>query len=608
MSDWREGFTAEEVAQIESEVGEAASNPGFDAEAHVQAVWNDELPDDNPGIPEVDYPTPDPTSETPESDTSSDNLSSENVSSSWSPEVQSMSPAEREYYFAQVGDAMYSPTWSLSGHIEGNTVNGVFVPPSNLSPSETDSSESMGSEDTNSSPSSNSPLSASTTQVSRAVALLSEEAKADLYSQVGEAMYAAGFNLAAHIEANTVNGVFLPPTYAEPSSEDSGVGDTPVNTQIDWLNWLTTNEETFKAVDTRLNSESLLRLPEIDSPEWLSLMQETEGAAANPGFNYAAHVAAITSQTVLTGLTEAEVLTLIAETGKTDFNGFDLDTHREERLNAIQATERILGEFGSDQALGGSEDSLVGEKDIEIAKVVLLGSTDDDLLDASDESTTKVVLAGGSGDDVIKASPKNNVLIGGEGNDILDGGDGIDTAVISTNISDLTLGRNSEAGTWTIQTEAEGIDTLSNVERISAADKSLALDIEGQAGQVYRIYKAAFNRDPMQGDTAGLGYWISQADDGMNIIGVAARFIDSDEFRSTYGDSVSNQDYVDSLYENVLGRAPDEEGRAWWVNEIENNPEKSREKVLADFAESIENKETVTELIGNGIIFDPWLG
>ena len=35
--------------------------------------------------------------------------------------------------------------------------------------------------------------------------------------------------------------------------------------------------------------------------------------------------------------------------------------------------------------------------------------------------------------------------------------------------------------------------------------KPLALDINGTAGQVYRLYQAAFDRKP---DLVGLGYWI----------------------------------------------------------------------------------------------------
>ena len=55
-------------------------------------------------------------------------------------------------------------------------------------------------------------------------------------------------------------------------------------------------------------------------------------------------------------------------------------------------------------------------------------------------------------------------------------------------------------------------------------------------------------------------------------------------------------------------RDPDAGGYAWWIEQLENNPEKTWQKVLADFSESPENQHNVAELIANGIPFDPWAG
>ena len=144
--------------------------------------------------------------------------------------------------------------------------------------------------------------------------------------------------------------------------------------------------------------------------------------------------------------------------------------------------------------------------------------------------------------------------------------------------------------------------------RIPFNDVWIAFDVDGVGGQAYRIYKAAFDRDPMDGDTAGLGYWIAQMDDGMDMVEVAARFIDSPEFRSLYGQNPTNGEFLNKVYLNVLDRLPDDSGYAWWIDQLDNNPEKSWEKVLADFSESPENQANVAELIANGIVFDPWVG
>jgi hypothetical protein len=146
---------------------------------------------------------------------------------------------------------------------------------------------------------------------------------------------------------------------------------------------------------------------------------------------------------------------------------------------------------------------------------------------------------------------------------------------------------------------------MQQVERMHFIDKVLALDTAGDAGQAYRIYKAAFDRTP---DGSGLGYWIAQMDNGMDMVEVAARFVDSKEFRDLYGTNPTNAQFLTKLYQNVLGRTPEATGYNWWLNELNTNPSKTKAKVLADFSESSENQTSVAALIGNGITYEPWVG
>ncbi len=163
---------------------------------------------------------------------------------------------------------------------------------------------------------------------------------------------------------------------------------------------------------------------------------------------------------------------------------------------------------------------------------------------------------------------------------------------------------NYSSGRVTVKNTASGEeDSLTNVERLKFTDKSMAFDITGNAGKAYRVYKAAFARDPQSGDMSGLGFWISRIDNGMDMVEVAARFIDSNEFRSLYGQSPTNAEFLTKVYTNVLGRTPDQGGYNWWLNELNTNPSKTKAKVLADFAESGENQSGVATLIGNGISY-----
>jgi hypothetical protein len=133
----------------------------------------------------------------------------------------------------------------------------------------------------------------------------------------------------------------------------------------------------------------------------------------------------------------------------------------------------------------------------------------------------------------------------------------------------------------------------------------LAIDTAGNAGQAYRLYQAAFDRTP---DRAGLSYWVNDLDHGADLAGVAKNFIASAEFKAVYGDpaALTASQFVDLLYANVLHRAPDAAGKAYWQDQI--NQGFPRERVLASFSESAENVAIVGAKIANGIELDPaWM-
>lgn len=137
---------------------------------------------------------------------------------------------------------------------------------------------------------------------------------------------------------------------------------------------------------------------------------------------------------------------------------------------------------------------------------------------------------------------------------------------------------------------------LSGVERIAFDDALVAYDINGNGGQAYRLYQAAFNRTP---DKAGLGYWIGQMDSGAeNLNHVAAGFVGSAEFQKLYGANVSNNGYLTALYNNVLHRTPDQAGFDYWNERIQSGM--TRGDILASFSESTENQAQVIGQIQNG--------
>ena len=159
----------------------------------------------------------------------------------------------------------------------------------------------------------------------------------------------------------------------------------------------------------------------------------------------------------------------------------------------------------------------------------------------------------GDGDDRINGSENEDAVVSGRGNDLLFGGGGEDI-LVGQQGNDIIFGEDNGG---------YGTDA---------------------SGQVYRMYSAIFDRVP---DTGGHQVWMNRLLTGeLSIDDVAAAFIQSQEFINTYG-STSTEDFVELLYQNVLGRDPDEAGFNGWVNNLNNGM--SRSEVVRRFSESQEH-------------------
>jgi hypothetical protein len=215
-------------------------------------------------------------------------------------------------------------------------------------------------------------------------------------------------------------------------------------------------------------------------------------------------------------------------------------------------------------------------------------------------------LAGGTGDDRLDAGAGDDLLHGGGGADLLIGGSGKDTATYGGKLQNYKI--THDAAGWHVADQRSGLDsdgsdTLQGVERLQFADQMVALDVDGVPAQAYRLYRAAFDREP---DIAGLGYWIGRLEQDASLLGVADGFAHSKEFADLYGSAPSNADIVARLYHNILHRDPDPGGYAYWLG-ILDNKQAPLYYVLSFFSESDENVKAVADVVGNsGIVYTPY--
>jgi hypothetical protein len=116
-----------------------------------------------------------------------------------------------------------------------------------------------------------------------------------------------------------------------------------------------------------------------------------------------------------------------------------------------------------------------------------------------------------------------------------------------------------------------------------------------------RLYSAYFLRPP---DAAGLQYWIERCMTGQrNLRQISEAFALSPEFERRYG-TLDDAGFVELVYLNVLGRASDREGAAYWLNRVRAGL--SPGAMMVGFSESGENiaaTETVQPIAGVGRIY-----
>lgn len=105
-----------------------------------------------------------------------------------------------------------------------------------------------------------------------------------------------------------------------------------------------------------------------------------------------------------------------------------------------------------------------------------------------------------------------------------------------------------------------------------------------QIDPVIRLFSAYFLRKP---DPSGLNYWLTKRRSGTKLDSISSTFAGSNEFKTRYG-TLSNNAFVQLVYQNVLGRPGDAGGINYWTNQL-NLKKKSRGQVMTGFSESNEN-------------------
>jgi len=208
---------------------------------------------------------------------------------------------------------------------------------------------------------------------------------------------------------------------------------------------------------------------------------------------------------------------------------------------------------------------------------------------------TVIDLSGLSGSYNIQGGFGDDTLTGNASNNVIDGGEGIDTLILSGLPSQYQL---PSIHTYFISDDVIGVDVPDTMTGIEGADTVRSIEsyrfgtslgsvstltdfelrdpdgtgpADSPATDLFQgisdLYLAYFNRAP---DVGGLLYWFGEVMNGSSwtLATIAQSFASSAEYTATYAPGLTNRAFVEKIYQNLFDREPDSGGWDYWGNDL----------------------------------------
>jgi len=229
--------------------------------------------------------------------------------------------------------------------------------------------------------------------------------------------------------------------------------------------------------------------------------------------------------------------------------------------NSAGLTLQIINDSGGTDTIDVSACTVAASIDLRDGAFSSIGRLDDRFGTAARNNLSLAYgtvienVVGTASADTIVGNASDNNLKGGGGSDNLDGGAGLDTAVYSGNMGSFSILQTTAGYTVKDTLALEGTDTWISIERAQFADKKLAFDMSGSAGNAAKIIAAALGTEFLKpAYDAVKGTVISMFDSGTTLRQLATSIVGLDAFIQMEG-SNSNTDFVKFIYKNVTGSA-----------------------------------------------------
>ena len=193
---------------------------------------------------------------------------------------------------------------------------------------------------------------------------------------------------------------------------------------------------------------------------------------------------------------------------------------------------------------------------------IVVGSSGNDQIIVQDAKDTKIILGSGNssvvtgyGIDTVEAGLGNSSIVGGNG----------DYSVVKLAGTAANYQVTVNDGRAIVTNSTTNITTdISKIQYVQLDNgKALIFAKDSVEAAVSTLYHTAFGRDA---DAGGLDYWFDARRDGASLKQISEAFTNSAEFDQV--DELSNNAFVQGLYQNTFNRAGEDGGVAYWTDAL----------------------------------------
>ena len=192
----------------------------------------------------------------------------------------------------------------------------------------------------------------------------------------------------------------------------------------------------------------------------------------------------------------------------------------------------------------------------------------------------------------------NDTIKGQPGTDFFDGGLGIDTVVYSGPQERYSITKSGNRYVVSEPTGSDDTDYLSNIERLQFSNGKVALDLGGNAGQAARLIGALLGPTFIK-DKALAGVVIGLVDQDYSIENIANLGLNTSFYLALAG-STKNEDFVNHVFRNVVGRPPEVNEQKTYVDMLNAGTSQAALAVMAAGTEFTASQIGLTGLTSHG--------